>query len=1535
MSLEQAIIDILIKVKGGNNSLKEIRRFFNQVNNIIDKTGSKLKGVSNNPLAQMAQGLKKFSDQKDKSSKKNVKSTKSETKAQKEYNDSVLRGIELAKLSAKATKEFNRKIKDLRRARSTGFISDREFTEGQALAKRQRDRSIIKESERRDPEGVAARKESLRLEDQRQRKIRKGIELSKTRVDLLEERLKLQREALTLAVREGKISGDAANKANRRLTDSIRKQQKIAKNPEAFFQKQRDLDSSRELFKSLGGSLSERVGELTSSQLKLIRQNSLELRREFLEAGGSSKKFERRLKGLGKALLLNNLRTAAYNSSNLRLAQTLSDVSSRLTTFGRSAIVAGVAIAGPALAGIKVFAEFEQATKNVISVLGELNTESGRQAGFNILADRFISLGERTEFTADQIADAGRQLGLAGFNLAEINSSVESIVNLASAGNVELELAARIAANIGRAFRIDTSNFERISDVLSTVATSSNTTVETLGESFKLLAPIASNLGQDLETVTSALGVLGNAGISASRAGTGLSRAFSELLEKEDDFRLVLESFGSSFEAIDPTRVGLDEIIREFERLQLTTEFSTKTFFDLFDQRSARVITTLVNQGSRAFDRLKESAEDSAGAAARIREARIDTVFGNFLKATSAARSALIEFGQTLAPTAEIFLKAFTNFIRGLTDFIRKNPGFISNIAKLTVAIGGLVTAIGAVSIAIAGITKVLAGGALFKFLREFGKAFFFSASAVAAETKALLANSVAREANARAGITGIGRTRGGRFATAAGRGASGGAFAGLTALAPNVFNPITLAIAGVVAALGTLAFAIRSVGQAKQRARLDELAEDFERTNKALAESSKNVSDFAKGLDVIRRLPSGNALDFENFVNLDLSSSRAAQIKTNLENQIKELTGSVKEALDSELTDFNPLTGARLFSSGQLQEILGVENGVIRSRVREIEAGLGSSTNPVALFRGIRSAVNAIRGDFDAAAPAREVLTDISSLPPKLQQVFTQIETFQKLREQQEKAVEEISFLSDILFGPDAEQQIDDALVAANNAFEKAQQELETLQLTDRSTLSGQALENFDQNIKAAQELVSLQEIRVDFLSRANLLSAEQLSTLTKLEEVSMSINKIKKDENLTIEEKVKLLENEFRTLSALQAEQQKQAKSQKEQEKAEKERFDFIKEREKFLEDLREKKRKREEDQETFESESLQKERDRSAEFVKTQEERLAAQEKALLKSQELQKNIRDGLDPERTADEDRIAAAQELVRIEERLNSNLEARKALREKDTELAVAILQEQKFLENERNKRLKEEREERELTLLNEQLTTANVQENLQAQLDLTKKVRDIEAKSAAEKLFGNNEAQKAEFIKQKELQLAEELKDLQEKAQKKEKKEQKEKSEILKQRLELQKRIRETLIAQVRTVEDAARVTAFLGRIEAQRLAASIRLRKQAASAANRLSRGGGADAQFRAAAVVDRLDALGQSTQANLLRNSINNPVVAAPGRKAPGGLPAQGGLINYKNVTIEEGAVQINAENASAEEIGEIVEEKIFNLVENAEI
>ena len=170
---------------------------------------------------------------------------------------------------------------------------------------------------------------------------------------------------------------------------------------------------------------------------------------------------------------------AEIDLSKFRQFETrLNRVQQKMRSVGDAAIrVGGVLTAPLVLAGKTIF-DFEVAMNQLQATLGVTDEK------MSSLRDQAKELGRTTQFSASQVADAQNQLAQSGFSVNEILASTPDVLNLAAAGQLSMAEAAKLTANQLRAFGLDVSDADRVTDVLAATATKTNTSVRELGPAF-------------------------------------------------------------------------------------------------------------------------------------------------------------------------------------------------------------------------------------------------------------------------------------------------------------------------------------------------------------------------------------------------------------------------------------------------------------------------------------------------------------------------------------------------------------------------------------------------------------------------------------------------------------------------------------------------------------------------------------------------------------------------------------------------------------------------------------------------------------------------------------------------------------------------------------------------------------------------------------------------------------------------------------------------------------------------------------------
>lgn len=145
------------------------------------------------------------------------------------------------------------------------------------------------------------------------------------------------------------------------------------------------------------------------------------------------------------------------------------------------------------------------------------------------LTEKAEEMGKKTSFTASQSADALGYMALAGWNTEEMLDGMDGVLNLAAASSMDLATASDIVTDAMTAFGMSADETNRFVDVLAATSTSSNTTVEMLGQSFKYVGAICGAMGYSIEDAGVALGMMANSGIKAEQAGTSLRSLLTRL----------------------------------------------------------------------------------------------------------------------------------------------------------------------------------------------------------------------------------------------------------------------------------------------------------------------------------------------------------------------------------------------------------------------------------------------------------------------------------------------------------------------------------------------------------------------------------------------------------------------------------------------------------------------------------------------------------------------------------------------------------------------------------------------------------------------------------------------------------------------------------------------------------------------------------------------------------------------------------------------------------------------------------------------
>lgn len=393
-------------------------------------------------------------------------------------------------------------------------------------------------------------------------------------------------------------------------------------------------------------------------------------------------------------------------SGKFRAASKIMGSAGKVMTLGLTLPLAGVA-AGAISAG----ASYEKSMNKVKAVSGATADE------FRAMSETAKELGRTTQFSASQAADGMSFLAMAGFEANDIVSAMPGVLNLAAAGQMDLAQAADIASNILTGFGKSTDELSHTIDVMAKTFTSANTDLSQLGEAMSYVAPVAASTGAQFEEVSAAIGLLGNAGIQGSRAGTSLSRIMSILTINAPKTAKAMKGLGISALDSSGNLKPLNEIIGDLGEAGATTS----DIMGIFGARAGPGMAALISQGSEALVELTDELVASGGTAQDIADTQMEGFAGSMLRLKSAFEGAMIAIAESglLSKATDLIERAATatgKFAENFAALSEKTQETILKIGFFTAAAGPALMIAGKLTIGV-----IALGGAVERLGQAFG----------------------------------------------------------------------------------------------------------------------------------------------------------------------------------------------------------------------------------------------------------------------------------------------------------------------------------------------------------------------------------------------------------------------------------------------------------------------------------------------------------------------------------------------------------------------------------------------------------------------------------------------------------------------------------------------------------------------------------------------------------------------------------------------------------------------------------------------
>ena len=406
------------------------------------------------------------------------------------------------------------------------------------------------------------------------------------------------------------------------------------------------------------------------------------LQREIVETEQELKRLEAEAKNCGSKL-----------EKMAEVGGKMEKIGDGMTTAGKKIMPVSGAVAGLGAISIKTAADFDTAMSKVAAVSGATGDD------FDKLRAKAREMGSKTKFSASEAAEAMNYMAMAGWKTEDMLSGVEGIMNLAAASGEDLATTSDIVTDALTAFGLSAEDSGHFADVLAAASSNANTNVSMLGESFKYAAPVAGSLGISAEDTSVALGLMANAGIKASQAGTSLRTGLTNMAKPTKQMQSYMDKYNIALATNEDGSINLRETMIDLRNKMggLSESEQAAAASAIFGKNSMAGWLSIINASDKDFDKLTGAIDNCDGTALDMAETMQDNLMGQITILKSQLQELAISFGDALMPMIRRVVSALQSFVDRLNSMSEGQRNAIIRIGMFVAAIGPLLVIMGTV----------------------------------------------------------------------------------------------------------------------------------------------------------------------------------------------------------------------------------------------------------------------------------------------------------------------------------------------------------------------------------------------------------------------------------------------------------------------------------------------------------------------------------------------------------------------------------------------------------------------------------------------------------------------------------------------------------------------------------------------------------------------------------------------------------------------------------------------------------------------
>ena len=400
---------------------------------------------------------------------------------------------------------------------------------------------------------------------------------------------------------------------------------------------------------------------------------------------------------------LKRLTTEANNSHTALekmgvLGETLQSAGDKISGVGQKLLPVTAGVTALGTIAVKTGADFDSAMSKVAAVSGATGSE------MDALREKAREMGSKTKFSASEAAEAMNYMAMAGWKTNDMLSGIEGIMNLAAASGEDLASTSDIVTDALTAFGLSASDSGHFADILAAASSNANTNVSMMGETFKYAAPVLGSLGYSAEDSAIAIGLMANAGIKSSQAGTALRSAITNLAKPTGTVASAMEQYGISLTDSSGKMYSLRELMEQLRQKLggLSEAEQAQAAASLFGKEAMSGMLAIINGSpadfeklSNAIDTCSDTVDGYNGTTEKMAAVMQDNLAGQVTILKSQLEELAISFSDILMPTIRSIVSRIQELVDKLNQLDPQTKETIAKIALVTAALGPMLVVLG------------------------------------------------------------------------------------------------------------------------------------------------------------------------------------------------------------------------------------------------------------------------------------------------------------------------------------------------------------------------------------------------------------------------------------------------------------------------------------------------------------------------------------------------------------------------------------------------------------------------------------------------------------------------------------------------------------------------------------------------------------------------------------------------------------------------------------------------------------------------